>query len=270
MPRGSPNKLVINTLIQTFQQELKPAKVYDALRKMQDDLSKTYETLFEGPLPAVDGNALLRINALNIEGIIPRANLPEEIAYEDEVNTFLMDQFIEGEELSFSLAFNNGTDPITTRLRAGIFSESKFFFSHNMDVDTGAYVRDDDDVWSAGMEFEEEEIRLFSYSETTAEPVDGEFFYTFFFKGKQILFNNVAQDDQFSMILVDDDDVTRVGEDCDITGLPNGHFAIPAKDDTELPTADPTADGIIIIDKVNTAFCFYANGNRYQVIGTPF
>lgn len=237
---------------------------------MQDDLNAVYEALFDGPLPAVDGYALTRLNVESLEGIVSEDNLPPNIAFQDRENTFTEDNFVEGEELSLSLAFYNGTDDIETRFRVGIMDEDQFYISSNYNWDTAAWVRDIDTKMSIALSFSEGEIRIVNWGLTTAEPADGEEFESFILNGKVISFRNLDQDDDLWFIGVDDNDVTRVGEDCDITGLPNGHFAIPAKASTELPTAGVDADGIIIIDKTNHRICFYEGGNRYRVNGTAF
>jgi len=280
----SPNKATISGLVQTIQQKSwiekkEPAKLYDALLKIHEDLSKAYDTLFFGPLPAVDGNALTNLNALNIDGIIPEVNLPANIAFQDRVNLFNdLNQFINEEEASLALGFGSldsdraYIDEPTQWLRAGAESDGLFFISQNFIWDGSTFERDDIAVSGSIIKFEDGNINISSF--LPADAVDYPDPYlaeTWFFHGKDFGIRNYAQDDDLLLCIVNESDVLLLGESAgEFTDLWRGHVAIPGKIDTDLPPAGNESNGIICIDRTNNRLIYYANDLRFRLSGVSF
>lgn len=268
MPQ-SPNKLIVQTLINTFQREVKPEKLYDALNRMAADLNAAYNVIFFGPLEAVDGFALTRLNAASLEGEIPRSF---NIAYTDEVNQFWRGQLItedDDEEPFLKVGFGNLlSDPVvdpTSYFRLGSLADGEFYFSQNAGFDTGAFVQDDASIDSLIVNFENGELSLEWW-----DNVLGDFRNTWTIAGSEILCSNFDDDAQLSLVIRDDEDVFRLGENAAIDNTPKGWVAIPAKVFAELPAAGAEADGLIGINKTSNRFVFYHSGARYYVTGTSF
>src|SRR5438128_717609 len=82
-----PNKSIIDSLTETIKQKVDPAKLYDILQKVNQNIGKIYDTLFIGPLPPVSGENLDLTE-------LPREELPAGIAFKDEANVFTQNQVI--------------------------------------------------------------------------------------------------------------------------------------------------------------------------------
>jgi len=137
---SSPNKVIINGLVETIKNKVEPAMLYDALQKMNNDLNKTYEALFEGPLPAVSGKNLDLTE-------LARSSLPPGIAFVDVANTFTkVNVFTDQQLISYA------TQPHLRLLTTGstsagrvmnatgtatIFSQGLYYDGANWQVDAG-------------------------------------------------------------------------------------------------------------------------------------
>lgn len=268
---GSPNKVIIGSLVSTLQKEVKPEKLYDALRKMNQDLNKIYEALFDGPLPAVDGYNLTRINAAVLNGPIPESY---NLAYKDRLNHFVRGQQIVYNDVSepfWTFGFGSETaDPVvvpSSYMRIGSKVDEEFFISQNM-FWTGAAWDFDSATGSLRLDFINGEILAWWYDAVLLDLRK-----TFHLKGKELFVENFAQTGDISIYRVDDYDVVRLGDSALANGTtPNGWPSIPNTAAANLPVASatPTTNGVIGIDATNFRFVFYTNNARYYVAGTAF
>lgn len=265
----SLNNLAIKSLTETLQREVKPEKIYDLIQRMNADLNAVYNAVFDGPLPAVDGFALTRLNAASLEGEIPESF---NIAYKDEINTFWFGQEIvqfDDEVPFWKLGFGDLlSDPVvdpTSYFRIGSITDGEFFISQNVFYDGAAFDRDDSGIGALKLDFLDGDLAF-----TWWDSVLGDFRSTWSFSGRELFCGNFDDDDVISAILVDDDDVVRLGESAQTDTTSVGWPAIPTKINTQLPAAAASSDGVIGIDKTNNRFVFYHSGNRYYVTGTSF
>lgn len=269
--RGSPNKVIVNSLIATFQKEVKPEKLYQTLKKITEDLNAVYENLFDGPLPAVDGFKLTRLNAAVLEGVIPEEY---RLAYKDEVNDFTRGQEIiqdNDEEPFWIFGFGDETvDPVidpASFFRIGALTDEEFYISQNMFWDGTGWDRDSA-VGAIRLDFIDGELLAWQYDSALTD-----FRKIFHLVGKELLVENFDQDDDIAVYEVDDDDIVRFANTPALDGGAEGWPAIPNVDETELPTASastPTTNGIIGIDETNHRFIFYTDDGRYYVQGISF
>ena len=268
----SPNKLIIRTLVGTLQRKIDPEKLYDALDRMAKDLSSVYDVVFDGPLEAVDGFNLTRLNAAVLEGELPPGM---GVAYLDELNEFSRGQSIvwnDVEEPFLEFGFGDQTQvpPVDPNSYFRILSvaDDEFSITQNIfwDDNAGNWERDDGALGALSLEFIDGDINFLWY-----DSVLPAFRNTFNISGKVISAMDDADAVLLSIIELDAFDVIRVGEDAATDNTPVGHFAIPAKASAQLPaTGDINASGIIIIDKTNNRLCFYHGTVRYYVAGTLF
>lgn len=260
--KGSKNETVISSLIETLQREVKPEKLYDALRTMNVDLKKIYTALFDGPLPPVDGYDLLRLNAAVLNG-----PLPEEykLAYTDRANVFTRGQSIfHADELEPFLTF--GFDGPDSFFRLGSIADGEFYLSQNFLWDGATWDRDDSGIGASLLQLIDGEI-WYSYYDTVLADLR----VAFRFSGRQIIAYNFAQDNDVSIFYITDDDVVHLGGNAAGDGSPYGWPAIPDYATGSLPASgDAACDGVIAIDKTTHKIVFYANGLRYGVVGTAF
>lgn len=282
MSTGSPNKATKAGLIETLQRKVEPAKLYDALKKMDEDINKTYEALFDGPLPAVNANALTHLNALNIDGIIPEANLPANIAFQDRENLFSeSNHFVIENNSAIQIAWGEvetsddgerTESDVTSWLRFGTKADGEFFISQNYQWTGTDY--EQDNALISGLIAELVDGDLLLKKLLPADGIDYSNPYladTWFFSGKEFGIRNYAQDDDILFCIVNESDVLLLGESAgEFTDLWRGHIAIPAKADTDLPPAGAESNGIICINKTTDVLCYYVNGNRYEIVGAPF
>lgn len=286
MSTGSPNKAVKSGLIETLQRKVEPAKLYDALKKMDDDINKTYEALFDGPLPAVDGFALTRLNPESLDGIILEVNLPNSIAFQDRDNIFSeSNKFVVDDESAIMIGLGEVTvttnsdgatsrsDDVTSWFRASPKASGEFFISQNYNWTGTDYELDDALLSGSIIEFVDGDIQIKSF--LPADGIDYTSPYladTWFFNGKEFGVANYAQDDEILFAIVNESDVILLGESAgEFTDLWRGHIAIPAKSNADLPpSAEPMCNGIICIDKTANDLIYYVNDLRYRLNGVAF
>lgn len=286
--KGSPNKGMIDSLVSTLQRneilvpddkvrklnlEWKPAKLYDGLRKMNLDLNKIYDALFDGPLPPVDGFFLTRINAAALNGPIPESY---NLAYTDRNNIFTRGQTIAEarEEAFLSMGFGTligsqaeGNITPNSFIRIGATKDDEFYLSQNIFLDQGDWKLDDVTLGASRIDFINGDIVTNWYDSTLPD-----FRRAFTFRGREIKYGNFDQSVDFSLFYITDHDVIKFASDAtaDGTGLPAGWFSIPNADGSNLPVVGPNANGIIGINKTDHSFVYYVNGLRYRVIGVLF
>lgn len=272
MSTGSPNKAVKSGLIETLQRKVEPPKLYDALRKMDDDINKCYEALFDGPLPAVDGFNLTRLNALSLEGIVEEDNLPPNLAFQDRENFYSDPNYFLNQSLFATGDVDTSDDGVrstdTTRfLRLGGMNDGEFFLSADLGFDS-VFSLDDGAVSGFAATFIDGNVQFKKWLDDGSGP---DAMDTWFFNGRELGIRNFAQDDDLSLCLIDENDVLLLGEKAStFSDLWRGHIAIPNKIDTDLPAAGTEPNGIIVIDKTNGKLCYYTNGSRYAITGTAF
>lgn len=239
---------------------------------MNTDLNEVFNAVFDGPLPAVDGFNLTRLDAESLEG----TRLPDtfRIAYLDDLNAFTRGQsFInnDDEEPVFQIGFGNLTDPSlpitpTSYWRFGSLADGEFYVSQNASWDGAAWIQDDNAIDSLVCNFIDGDLSLFWW-----DSVLGDFRNTWALSGPEIFIANEADDASLSFALRDANDVIRLGESAAVDTTPAGYIAIPAKTNTQIPLdADADNDGIILIDKTNKYLVFYTGGLRYRVAGVAY
>jgi hypothetical protein len=283
----SPNKSTISSLIQTLQQKSwiekkEPSKLYDALLKMNEDLNAAYNALFFGPLPAVDGNALTNLNALNITGIIPEDNLPANIAFQDRINLFSdLNEFVNEDEESISIGFGRldsegeyENEP-TSWFRLGAELDGEFFISQNFDWDGSSFTRDDSLISGCIIKLADGDITLNKWLPADAFDYPDDYLAeTFKFESKNISIRTYEQDEDMFIVFVDPhwDIILLGGSAGDFSDDWKGHIAIPNK--ATVPVIDGgepnRLDGVLVIDKTTETLCYYTQGARYAITGTPF
>lgn len=256
---SSRNKPIIDSLTQTVQQ--KDPKLYSLLQKIEADLDEAYTALFTGPLPAVSGFELTSIDADVIEGIVARANLPEEIAYEDEENTFTEDILLH-KVLDPYLRFKFDTGNQFFHL--GAAANADYIIGQNAKKVVGAWAVDDAAVNGCAIEFLGGDIYFLHYTPALGTPR-----FQFKWTGKDLSFRNAAFTAFRSIINVDANNIIQLGKDFQTSG--EGHIAIPDTTSANLPASGVAAlNGLIVIDTTNHRLCFYEGGLRYYVNGTAF
>jgi hypothetical protein len=282
MPQ-SPNKVVITALVETLQRKVEPAKLYDALRKMNEDLNKTYDTLFFGPLPAVDGAALTATTADNLIGTIPRDVFPGYVAFNDVDNNFQLGQTIVSDDINCYLELGFGdltSDPKvnpTSYFRLGASADEDFFITQNYSWDGSNFVRDNTSISGSIIQFSDGDINFQWLA--PAEPPDypaEHLVKTWDIHGRDIGHTSFDGTTRLGAIglNIPDDLVYLGGSAGSMTDLYRGHVVIPQVDNVNLPAIDALAphrlDGLIVIDKTNHVLCYYANALRYKLNGVAF
>lgn len=289
--KGSPNKGMIDSLVSTLQRneilvpddkvnklglQWKPAKLYDSIRKMNQDLNKAYDALFDGPLPPVDGYYLTRLNAAVLNGIIPASynlaytninndfNHGQRIIWDDDQEPFLQMGF--GDLMGLNTTF--GVTIPGSYFRIGSEVDGEFFISQNLFVGDTGLERDDVTTGASRINFLQGDIVFNWYDDILTDMRR-----TFTVRGREIKIGNWDQSVDFSLFYVTDtNDVVRFCTDAtaDGTGVPAFWPAFPQAVTANLPTAGAIADGVFGIDKTLHALVFYVNGLRYRVVGTSF
>lgn len=271
--KGWPNKTIVNSLIATLQREVKPEKLYDAIRKISADFDLVYGTLFDGPLPAVDGFALTRLDVDSLEGIVARANLPEEIAYEDEENLFIQPQAITTNlgdflTLAYGDLISDPTVPPTSYWHFGARQDAQFYEGQNATWNGSGYDRDDVALGALSVERQAGLWSLTWYDVSIADFRD-----TFLMEGREFKCANFLDTGHIGIAGVDEYNIVRFGNDAAIVaGLAYGHIAIPTRITGDLPAAaaNSSTAGILVIDKTLNRLCFYHGTTRYYLTGTAF
>ncbi len=277
----SDNNLIIRSLTQTLQQsfkgdadkigELINSKLYDLINRMNGDLNQVFNAVFDGPLPAVDGFNLTRLNAASLEG----TRLPDtfRVAYLDDLNGFTRGQLIVEEDdvepflqTGFGSILVDSVTPPGSYFRHGALTDGEFFLSQNMFWDGAAWDRDDSGLDALRIDFIDGELSFDWW-----DAVLNDFRNTWLFAGREQLCANFADDDYLSLFAIDDNDVIHLGETAATDTTPAGHIAIPAKISTEIPLdGDAANDGIIVMDKTLKYLVFYMAGRRYRVAGVLY
>lgn len=278
---GSPNKLSIDTLLQTVQR--KDPKLYDALLKMAADLNKTYSALFDGPLPAVDGEFLDLT-------LMPESSLPATVAFTDVSNIFIEDQQVQKTFPSYDTRWFDDTQQLPGTI-VGRFThtdDGSILVSGNLSFD-GTDWNTDDGNDGAGLEFIGATIDFI-------QNILGINYYPFKVDVDQIIrLGNPTfwtDSDPDELVIMNDKEI-RATDSTETKTLPiavlsandlvvlgstpvgstsgEGNISIPRCVNADLPVAGGTRNGIIIIDTTNHRICYYVNGNRYfMTTGTSF
>lgn len=280
---GSPNKAIINSLVETVKQkpkELDTAKLYDALQKMNQDLNKTYDALFDGPLPAVSGEKLDLTN-------LPRTNLPAGIAFTDVANIFSEAQTIERTRPELKLRFSVPAGGSGINGRVAVSTDGVVYISDNLYYDGAAWVCDVGNVGS--MVFQSVGFTQFYSKDATGllfcaqVSPKGTFEHgpvgfrtgavvgdVIIANGKIFYGNNVAATKILSILQIDVNDLVQLGSNPVGAATGEGNISIPRAVTADLPTAGGTRNGIVILDKTNNRLCYYVSGARYYLTGTAF
>lgn len=275
------NTSIIKNLIQTLQREVKPDKLYDALDRINNDLTAVFDAVFTGPLPAVSGENLDLSK-------VPKDKFPPNVAYTDQDNDFSEPQTIEAVLAGLILKnkLDSTTDAGTKWGRALMPADGQIIFSVNLDWDGTDYAIDDGS-FAAGLVIDDGDISLVQFD--GADPINiigadidsivrlsNPEFWTdadpneiVIPNNKQIRGCNAAGDATIAMMILSTDGLIGLGYDADVDG--SGHVAIPTVDTVDMPTAGATQNGTIVVDKTLNRLVYYSSGNRYKIaIGTAF
>lgn len=280
----SINKTVISTLIETLQRKVEPAKLYDALRRIADDLAKTYDALFFGPLPAVSGKNLDLIE------------VPLEKYNPDLYTPFQEDQLIEGENKSWLVQWiTPGVDSTGSFARMTQTADGTAIFSINLNEPETGWETDDGVRDGAALQMDNEGnvsfiqsildviyedfkmgkdriLRLFLAADGSDEPA-----LTDAVAG-DIVIPNVsilrAIDSTglktYPLTQFDANDLLILGSNPTGATTGEGNISIPRAVTADMPTAGGTRNGILIINKTTHELCYYVNGLRYKLLGVAF
>ena len=268
----SDNNLIVRSLINTLQREVKPEKLYDLVNRMNNDLNEVFNTVFDGPLSPVDGFELTRLDAASLEG----TRLPDtfRVAYLDDLNEFTRGQMITQPDVEEPFwTFGIGdllSDPVVdpdSFFRIYAYSADEFGIAQNIYFDGATEIRDDNTNGAVELDFYNGICSLYWW-----DSVLNGFRNTWGWNGREQVIYNFADDPTpLSFALIDDNDVIHLGEDAATDTTPSGYITIPSRDTTEIPIdGDATADGIICIDKTLNYLVFYVNGARYRLAGVAY
>src|SRR5689334_4984567 len=84
-------------------QQEKNSELSQCITQLNSDLDTIFNTINNGPLPAIDGSKLTGLTFTQLAGIIPRTKLPSQVAYTDVANIFTLAQLVKGLGLAISL-----------------------------------------------------------------------------------------------------------------------------------------------------------------------
>jgi hypothetical protein len=273
-----PNKSIIDSLTETIKQKVDPAKLYDILQKVNQNISKIYDTLFIGPLPSVSGENL-DLTAL------PRTELPVGIAFVDVANIFTENQaVIRTNQPTWRLLT---TSSVTAGRMINVTS-GQTLFSHGMYYDGTNWVADNGAtgagllVNSAGtiqllqmvagvlnvpiVIAADKVIRIGTIGTATGAAADEIVIPNL----KALKASNVAATGTLPIAIIDGFDLVQIGSKSAGNTNPNGAPAIPTVAAADLPAAGANNNGMILIDKTNHRICWWDSGNRYYAAGTAF
>lgn len=266
---GTASPLVVKSLIATVQREVTPKNMFPILDAMNSVVEEVYNAVFQGPLPAVDGNALTNLNAGALTGTFPPGM---GVALLDDLNLFTRGQSIvwnDEDEPFLVMGFGDGftASAPTSFFRLMSITDGEFHISQNAFYDSSGPNWDQDDAAldSLILDFVDGELNFRWWDNGL-----GDFRNTFLFSGPDLYVGNEADDDYLYLFLRDANDVIHLGESAatDNTGV--GWVAITAKPSTQLPSANANHSGIIGINTTSNRFIFYIGANRYYVTGTSF
>lgn len=282
---GSPNKLIVDSLIQTIQR--KDSKLYEALSKMADDLNKSYSALFDGILPASSGKNLDLTET-------PEVQFPDFIAFIDKANLFIENQTVLKEFPEVDVQWNIlGTPTSGIKGRLTQTDDGEVLVSGNLYFD-GTDWQSDDTNDGAGVQFIGASIDFLQF-------ISGDIYHPFQVDddkiirlGNPVFFSDSDEDN----IVIGSEKYIRASDSTDLRTLPilkldefdiiqlgsnagtlidptsgEGNVAIPTVVDFEdLPTPGATRNGIIIIYNgvdIDTAYLIiYANDVSYAIEAT--
>lgn len=273
----SVNKATINSLVETVKNKVEPAKLYDALHKIHVDLNKTYEALFDGPLPVNNGKNL------NLTEL-PRTSLPAGIAFIDVANVFSQNQTIDKTRPELDLK-DSVTNAVVCRLQKHAGNNGGFLLNMYYDgaawqVDTaadGAGV-----LLGLGAVSSIQRIGGVNYSSwlittdkifrlgeppTVVNAAADEFVMK---NNKALRACNAAGNGTLPFAKIDTNDIVQLGSKSVGNTNPNGMPAIPTVVTADISAAGAANNGAIVIEKTLNRLVFYNNGLRYYVAGTAF
>lgn len=277
----SINKTVISTLIETLQRKVEPAKLYDALRRIADDLAKTYDALFFGPLPAVSGKNL------------DLTEVPLDKYNEDLFTPFQEDQLIEGQNKSWLVQWvQPGVDSSGSFARMTQTADGTAIFSLNLNEDDGNWDTDNskdgaalqmDDAGNVSIiqsildviyeDFQmgkDRILRLFldaTDEVALTDAVAGDIVIPNLSKLRAIDSTGLKT---YQLLQFDGNNLLELGSNPVGAATGEGNISISRAVTADLPTAGATRNGIIILDKTANRLCYYVNGNRYYLAGIAF
>lgn len=263
MAIASPNETTIKNLINTFQREVKKEILYDALQKMETDLKKVYDTLFLGPLPAVDASALFNLEAANLVG----GPIPEEVlgdvALLGDVNAFTARTYIIGDEPVLGIGQGDTIEEVNSFVRIGQNGANSGFISLNLEPNFEDGNFGPDNPGSDGMLME------LTGGGFDLRYLDGSTMVkSWGFNERTFTGHGPTEDITYIFCLIGDNDRFYLGESADPSG--RGYVCFPAKLGPDLPTASPDNDGIIVLDRTANDLIYLVGGFRYRLSGTAF
>lgn len=274
----SINKTVISTLIETLQRKVEPAKLYDALRRIADDLAKTYDALFFGPLPAVSGKNL------------DLTEVPLDKYNPDLYTPFQEDQLIEGQNKSWLVQWIvPGVTSTGAYARVTQTADGTAIFSLNLNETSTGWKNEDSSRDGAA-------LQLDNQGNITLVQSILDIIYKDFKLGKDHILRlftplniigAIANDivipnltnlravdstglKTYQLIQFDANDLLELGSNPIGAATGEGNISISRAVTADLPTAGATRNGIIILDKTANRLCYYVNGNRYYLAGIAF
>lgn len=305
---GSSNKVVVGNLIETFQD--KDVKLYDVLKKTRSDLDKTFEALFDGPLP--------KVSAKNLDftgadlSMLTVAQLPQAIAYKNLENIFIQNQFITKDDPLLTLTgidaiisligvnskvslqgdnsiFEAEADGATKKTRLQVISDGKTLLGSGISWDGAAFQTDGGDnsgiilnadsaafgvlLYIAGALAKS--LRVNSTGQVTLGVLQTLTNLTVNELGlknqKYIKGTNFAGDNNLPIVRIDAADLVVLGSNPAGFTTGEGNISIPDAVSADLPVAGASRNGILILDKGTNRLCYYVNGLRYKLaLGTAF
>lgn len=270
---GSKNKLIISTLIETLKYKVESSKLYDALQKMASDLNKTYEALFDGPLPAVSGKNLDLTE-------VPNDSFSDNVAFKNEANKFTEDQLVEKTYPEVQVKWKDKT----IKGRITQTADGKILFSGNLSFD-GSSWNLDDITNGAGLQFDDGAINLLQFIAGVlykpiqigadrivriGEPLSvtsAEAYEIVLAKLREIRSADSTDTKTYPLISLDADNLVSLGSSLagSITG--EGNVRIPRVITADLPTPGATRNGLIVINKTTNQLIYYTNNLAYRVVG---
>lgn len=275
----SVNKTVIASLIETLQRKVEPAKLYDAMRKMADDIAKTYDAVFFGPLPVNSGKNL------------DLTEVPLDKYNEDLFTPFYDDQELRGQELSWKIKWEQpGITSTGAYARMTMTEDGTVLFSTNLigpDFDT------DDAPTKDGAGLVMDILGNITFVQNILDVITKPFkigkdsIIRFFEPTELALTDAVAGDivvpnlttlrstdstdlKTFPILQFDANDLIILGSNPTGATTGEGNISIPRALTADMPTAGGTRNGVLIINKTTHELCYYVNGFRYKLLGVAF
>lgn len=273
----SVNKTVIASLIETLQRKVEPAKLYDALRKIADDLAKTYDALFFGPLPTNSGKNL------------DLTEVPLDKYNPDLYTPFDEDQLIVGENKSWLVRWESpGVTSTGAYARVTQTADGTAIFSLNLNDDGSGLDTDSGDSGAL--------LKLDNQGNVSIIQVITDVVYTYFkltrlrflllmgatittgATTKDIIIpndvtlraENAALTSTHLLVKLDTNNLVQLGSNPTGATTGEGNISIPRAVTADMPAAGGTRNGILIIDKTDDTLAYYVDGLRYKLTGVVF